>query len=108
MLQMSFSSAEEDKQARALREAQIDARQLLEAIAAALVQDGDKLLNASERADIQASMDKLQALLQGNDSPAIHEAAEALNHASQTFAARRMDASVKRALAGKKLNSLGM
>ena len=108
MLQTSFSSAEEDKQARALREAQIDAGQLLEAIEAALAQDGEKLLDAEERADIRASMDKLQSLLQGNDSQAIHEAAEALNHASQTFAARRMDASVKRALAGKKLNSLEM
>lgn len=108
MLQASFSSAEEDKRARALREAQIDARQLLEAIAAALIQDGEKLLDARERADIQANMDKLQALLQGNDSQAIHEAAEALNRASETFAARRMDASVKRALAGKKLNSLEM
>lgn len=108
MLQASFSSAEEDKRARALREAQIDARQLLEAIAAALIQDGEKLLDARERTDIQARMDKLQALLQGNDSQAIHEAAEALNRASETFAARRMDASVKRALAGKKLNSLEM
>lgn len=108
MLQASFSSAEEDKQARALREAQIDARQLLEAIAAALAQDGEKLLDAKERADIQGSMDKLQSVLEGSDSQAIQEAAEALNHASQTFAARRMDASVKRALAGKKLNSLEM
>src|SRR5690606_33524575 len=75
MLQASFSSAEEDKQARALREAQIDARQLLDAITAALAQDGEQLLNAQERTNIQVSVDKLQALLEGNDSQAIHEAA---------------------------------
>src|SRR5690606_31456370 len=58
MLQASFSSAEEDKQARALREAQIDARQLLDAITAALAQDGEQLLNAQERTNIQVSVDK--------------------------------------------------
>src|SRR5690606_5793253 len=58
MLQASFSSAEADKQARALREAQIDARQLLDAITAALAQDGEQLLNAQERTNIQVSVDK--------------------------------------------------
>jgi molecular chaperone HscA len=106
MLQASFNSAEEDKQARALREAQVEAQQLLDAIGAALVQDGEALLDAGERAAIEASMDTLRQNLGGNDSQAIHQAAEALNHATETFAARRMDASIKRALAGKKLNSL--
>lgn len=106
MLQASFNSAEEDKQARALREAQVEARQLLDAITAALARDGEELLNAEERAAIEASMDNLRKLLDGSDSRAIHEAAEALNRATETFAARRMDASVKRALAGKNLNSL--
>ncbi|HZV61118.1 MAG TPA: Fe-S protein assembly chaperone HscA [Methylophilaceae bacterium] len=106
MLQASFTSAEEDKQARALREAQVEAQQLLDAINAALIQDGDELLSPAERAAIETSMDNLHKLMNGNDSHAIHKAAEALNHATETFAARRMDASVKRALAGKKLNSL--
>lgn len=106
MLQASFNSAEEDKQARALREAQVEAQQLLDAIAAALAQDGEALLDVEERAAIETSMDTLRQNLGGNDSQAIHQAAEALNHATETFAARRMDASIKRALAGKKLNSL--
>ena len=106
MLQASFNSAEEDKQARALREAQVEAQQLLDAIGAALAQDGDALLNTEEQSAIEASMVNLRQRLAGQDSHAIHEAAQALNHATETFAARRMDASVKRALAGKKLNSL--
>ncbi|HEU4707901.1 MAG TPA: Fe-S protein assembly chaperone HscA [Methylophilaceae bacterium] len=106
MLQASFNSAEEDKQARALREAQVEARQLLDAISAALSQDGEALLKAEEKLAIETSMDQLQKALNGNDSQAIHKAAEALNHATETFAARRMDASIKRALAGKKINSL--
>jgi molecular chaperone HscA len=106
MLQSSFSSAEEDKQARLLREAQVEAQQLLDTIAAALTQDGKELLNAEEYSAIEASMETLRKLLGNGDGYAIHKAAEALNQATETFAARRMDASVKRALAGKKVNSL--
>jgi molecular chaperone HscA len=106
MLQASFSSAEDDKQARALREAQVDAERLLEAIGAALAKDGDALLNPQERAAIEAEMETLRTLSTGNDSHAIHTAVEALNHATETFAARRMDASVKQAFAGQNLNTL--
>lgn len=106
MLQSSFTSAEDDKQARALRETQVDAVRLLEAISAALAKDGDVLLNPQERAAIEAEMETLRALSTGNDSHAIHSAVEALNHATETFAARRMDTSVKQAFAGKNLNSL--
>ena len=106
MLQASFSSAETDKQARALREAQIDAEQLLLAIGEALRQDGEALLAPQERAAIEAEMDKLRMLAAGEDSAAIRAAAEALNRATETFAARRMDASVRQALAGQDLNTL--
>jgi molecular chaperone HscA len=106
MLQASFSSAEEDKQARALREAQVEAQQLLDAIGTALAQDGAELLSKAERAAIETKMDLLRELMNGSDSQAIHKAAEVLNQTTETFATRRMDASIKRALAGKKLNSL--
>jgi molecular chaperone HscA len=106
MLQASFNSAEEDKQARALREAQVEAQQLLDAIASALAQDGKTLLSADELSAIEASMNDLRQQLAGSDSQMIHAAAEALNRATEAFAAKRMDASIKRALAGKKLNSL--
>lgn len=106
MLQSSFKAAESDKQARALREAIVDAERLIEAIQMALTQDGEKLLSTEEQQMIQASIQALQTLCQGQDSHAIHQASEALNHATETFAARRMDASVKQALAGQDLNSL--
>lgn len=106
MLQASFSSAEDDKQARALREVQVDAERLLEAISTALAKDGDALLSPQERAAIEAEMETLRTLSTGNDSHAIHTAVEALNHATETFAARRMDASVKQAFAGQNLNTL--
>ena len=106
MLQTSFSSAENDKQARALREAQVDAERLLEAITAALAKDGNTLLSKQECKAIEAQMDALRALFKAGDSHAIHAATEALNHATEDFAARRMDASVKQAFAGQNLNSL--
>lgn len=106
MLKSSFGAAEADKQARALREAVVDAEGLLEAIKVALSKDGDALLSTDERQDILNHMEVLRVLCKADDSQAIHQASEALNKATETFAARRMDASVKNALSGQDLNTL--
>lgn len=106
MLKDSFGAAESDKQARMLREAIVDAQRLVEAIQAALAEDGETLLSADERQQINAHIDTLLALCQGDDSQAVKQATEALNHATEAFAAKRMDASVQKALAGKNLDSL--
>jgi molecular chaperone HscA len=106
MLQTSFSHAEQDKQARVLREAQVEAGRLLEAIEAALQQDGDTLLDTGERTALEASMQALRNAMGGTDAPVITAAMEALNRTSETFAGRRMDASIKRALTGQKLDEI--
>lgn len=106
MLKDSFGAAESDKAARMLREATVDAQRLIEAIQAALTEDGDTLLSQDERDLIQAHLDALHTLCQGTDSQAIKNGTEALNHATEAFAAKRMDASVQKALAGKNLDSL--
>jgi molecular chaperone HscA len=106
MLRDSFGAAESDKAARMLREATVDAQRLTEAIQAALTEDGATLLTQAERDSIQAHLDALHSLCQGNDSLAIKHGTEALNHATEAFAAKRMDASVQKALAGKNLDSL--
>lgn len=106
MLKDSFGAAESDKQARMLREAIVDAQRLVEAIQAALAEDGEVLLSDVERQQIQTHIDALLALCQGADSVAIKQSSDALNHATETFAARRMDASVQKALAGQHLDSL--
>ncbi len=111
MLKSGFSAAEADKQARTLAEAKVDAESLLEAIKNALKQDGN-LLNNPEKQQIKAKIDALEAsIIQTNghadaNSDAIIKATEALNAATEDFAAKRMDASVSRALAGKNLDSL--
>ena len=112
MLKSSFGAAESDKQARALAEAKVDAESLLAAIDAALEKDGD-LLNSLEKQIISTQMDALRATInktQGHagDSDAIHAATEALNAATEDFAAKRMDASVSRALAGKNVSTLNL
>jgi molecular chaperone HscA len=106
MLKDSFGAAESDKAARMLREATVDAQRLIEAIEAALTEDGEALLSQHERTSIQAHLETLRALSQGTDSQAIKQGTEALNHATEDFAAKRMDASVQKALAGKNLDSL--
>lgn len=106
MLQSSFSHAEEDKQARALREAQVEAERLLEAIGAALQQDGAALLDDAERNALEAKMTELRTAMTGSEIRAITASMEALNHASETFAGRRMDVSIKQALTGHKLDEI--
>lgn len=106
MLKDSFGAAESDKAARMLREAVVDAQRLVEAIQAALAEDGHTLLSVEEQQQIQTHIDALLVLCQGTDSHAINQGTDALNHATETFAAKRMDASVQKALAGKNLDSL--
>lgn len=107
MLKSSFGAAEEDKKARMLREAIVDAERLIDAITTALAQDGG-LLSADEISEIKIQMDALAHLCKNTDSHAINQATEALNNATEAFAAKRMDASVQKALAGQNLDSLKM
>ena len=106
MLQDSAQHARDDMVARALREQQTEAAQILEAVDNAMQQDGDSLLDAATQAQIRSSMAALSAVLSGNDHQAIKRAVEALNQATTEFAQRRMDQSVKKALAGHKLSEL--
>ncbi|KQU91061.1 Fe-S protein assembly chaperone HscA [Variovorax sp. Root318D1] len=106
MLQESFSTAQQDMQARALVEARVDAERLLLATQSALDADGD-LLEAQERAVIDASMSRLREAANGsNDAAAIEAATKALANDTEAFAAQRMNAGIARALSGRKVESL--
>ena len=107
MLKSSYGAAESDKQARALAEAKVDAESLIFAIEAALSQD-ESLITLSEKASIEVAIIDLKNLQSGNDADAIRNATEALNQTTETFAAKRMDASVSRALAGKNINAVNL
>ncbi len=106
MLRDAIDTSRDDMQLRALREAQVDARRLLDATEAAL-EDDAALLSADELAAIrQDAFHVADALGTGAPLDALRDAAGALSRATEAFAARRMDASVRRALAGRALDSL--
>jgi molecular chaperone HscA len=105
MLRESFDHAQADRDARALAEQRVDALGLIAAIRAALAQDGD-LLSPDERAALESGLVSLDAASRGTDHRALKSAVEALNRASEPFAARRMDRSVSQALAGRRIQDV--
>jgi molecular chaperone HscA len=107
MLQASIACADEDMEARALREQQVDGERLLEAVSAALAADGD-LLDAPERSHIETYMQRLRQAVATGDADAIKDAIVTLNQVTADFAARRMDQSIRMALAGKDLAAVDL
>jgi len=71
----------------------------------ALDRDG-KLISAAQRAEIERLLAALRAKLPGTDHRAIKQASDALNRATEDFASRRMDANVRKALAGQRIVDL--
>jgi molecular chaperone HscA len=106
MLQDGNQHASDDMQARALREQQTEAAQLLEAVDNALMLDGEALLDAQAKARIQGSMQALRNVLSVSDHLVIKRAVETLNQATVIFAQARMDRSVSTALKGHNLSEL--
>jgi len=104
MLRDSITHAGADNAARNLREQQVDADRVLEAVQSALRADGDKHLNRDERADIDSALAVLLKARAGTDTMAIKQAVSVVDQVTQVFATRRMDASVRAALAGHRLD----
>jgi molecular chaperone HscA len=104
MLRDSFEHARDDVHLRALKEQQVEGGRMLEATEGALREDAD-LLSAEELATVHAELDQLRKSLSCTDHRAIKSAIERINRATETFAGRRMDRSIKRALAGRKVES---
>jgi molecular chaperone HscA len=105
MLKDGFASAQADLAARKLREAQVEGNRMLAATEAALAQDGE-LLEAPERAPIDALLEQLRASLQGERADAIDLAVQQLAKGTEAFAARRMNRSIQQALRGRSVESI--
>jgi molecular chaperone HscA len=105
MLQDSMAHARDDAMARALREAQVEAERMIEATEAALAED-PHLLDEAETAKIRASIAKLKETAAGDNRRLINIAMDDLGFETQEFAHRRMDQSIKRALAGRKVDEI--
>ena len=106
MLQDSFAYAEQDKQQRALREQVVDAERLIDAVQIALDADAAELLSAAEQALIEQAIAALQEAITQQDTGVIQAAIKQLSKATDEFAARRLDRTVKAALTGRQLNEL--
>lgn len=106
MLRASMDHAREDIEARMLREQQVEARRVIEAIDAALVQDGEALLSESELSAIRLKRNELEERLESASSDELKQLIKAVEQVSETYVARRMNASVRQALAGKKIDEV--
>jgi molecular chaperone HscA len=105
MLKDSFEHAKEDVHLRALREQQVEAERMREAVESALREDGD-LLSAEESSTIDQALAAMHKEAAGSDHRSVKAAIEKLNRVTEPFAARRMDRSVQRGLTGKSLERI--
>jgi len=106
MLEESHAHAAEDMVARSLAESRVDAERTIAATESALAADSE-LLSADERKAIDRALADVRLHLHGDDRHALHAATDALNRATEEFAARRMNRSVAQALTGRKVDALG-
>jgi len=104
MLRDSMAHATDDRDARRLREEQVEADRVLEALHSALAADGDELLAADERAAIDAAAAMLAERRGGSDYRAIKQAIEAVEQASSVYVERRMNYSIRAAMAGHRVD----
>jgi len=105
MLQSSQQHAQQDMEVRALRETQIEAQQLVDAIRAAEHEDGG-LLNDDERTELDAAVVNLEEAIASGTRAEIHDKTESLNRLSSEFATRRMDMHIAKALSGETLENV--
>ncbi|QYK02855.1 Fe-S protein assembly chaperone HscA [Shewanella psychrotolerans] len=105
MLKDSMANAKDDIERRMLAEQQVEAARVLESLSAALTKDSE-LLTADEALEIEKGMAHLAQTAAEGDVDAIEKAIEALDDASQTFAAKRMDNSIRLALKGQSVDNI--
>jgi molecular chaperone HscA len=106
MIKASMTHGKEDVEARMFKEQQVEADRVIEAVTAALKQDGDALLNEQEQQAIISTIEALIIARNGDDKDAIETQIKAVDHATQTFANRRMDKSIHTALSGKSVEQI--
>ncbi len=107
MILDSAAHAGQDMQARKLREVQVEGRRVVDALMAALAEDGDELLDAAGRAPILDAGRKLEDAIGRGDADSIRAAIERLEACSESYVARRMNRGIRRALAGRSAGEFG-
>ena len=105
ILESSYENAESDMEIRSLKEAQVEAKQLVDSINSALESDRE-LLGVEQLSVLNSAMKHLSALLEAGTSVEIRSATEELNRLSNEFAAKRMDLHIGKALKGKIIDKM--
>jgi len=100
MLRASLEHAQDDMDARRLREQQVEAKRVIEALGAALAADGEQLMTPEEMEPIKLAFQQLIGLSESDDHEAIKEAIEALEKSCEFYVERRMNANIQKAMAG--------
>ncbi len=106
MLKDSMTHAKQDMEARALAEQRVEADRVIEGLLAAMQADGDELLSEAERQVLLKAIESLIEVRNGDDADAIEQSIKDTDKASQDFASRRMDKSIRAALAGQSVNDI--
>lgn len=105
MLRDSMDNAKEDMEVRKLREEQVEADRVIEAIDSALLADGERLLSADEREKINQSRANLITARQSSEkAETIKQAIKDLEKTCEDYIARRMNQSIHDAMAGHKID----
>jgi len=104
MLKDSITHAQEDVVLRTLREQQVEADRVVNALRAALKADGQRLLKRSEFLDISEALDALLRVVHGNDAQVIKRGIERLEEVTLEFSQRRMDAAIQKAITGHRVD----
>ncbi|MBV8820453.1 MAG: Hsp70 family protein, partial [Acidobacteriaceae bacterium] len=103
MIRESFEKAEEDMRERQVREARVEADNIIAATAKAQKSDAYAALSAQERNIIESAIREVQSVYNGNDHHVLNEKIEALNRATQHLAETVMNTAVRGALKGTKI-----
>lgn len=106
MLKSFYDEAQSDKEIRALRECQVEALRIIEALETALAEDGKTLLSEEEYKLLGREVGELKHIVETDDVDKIRKFSEDLNELSLEFAERRMDTQIKKALTGHTLEEI--
>jgi molecular chaperone HscA len=105
MLKEANAQAAKDATLRRLREQQVEADRVINALRSALKADGKHLLHQDEFSRINTCLGLLLQAMRGTDVQAIKQAIDNLDAETRTFAARRMDVGIRRAMQGQKISA---
>lgn len=100
MLRESIEHAEDDMHSRNLREQQVEAERVLEALDSALAVDGEQLLSVEELGRIKLARQAVEDNKSSIDIKAIKQSIKQLEAVCEDYVARRMNSNIKTAMQG--------